>query len=71
MRQELRLTGVGRDSAIGGTGTACGARVLTAAVLRATGRRTMFMLFTGPVMVLAVLLAAWLGWRAWQRRQPS
>ncbi len=38
---------------------------------RATGRRTMFMLFTGPVMVLAVLLAAWLGWRAWQRRQPS
>ena len=38
---------------------------------RATGRRTMFMLFTGPLMVLVVLLAAWLGWRAWQRRQRS
>ena len=38
---------------------------------RATGRRTMFMLLTGPLMVLAVVLAAWFGWRAWQRRQPS
>jgi predicted negative regulator of RcsB-dependent stress response len=35
----------------------------------ATHKRTMFMLLTGPLMVLAVLLAAWLGWRAWQRRQ--
>jgi hydroxylamine dehydrogenase len=35
---------------------------------RATGRRTMFMLLTGPLMVLVVLLAAWLGWRAWQKR---
>ncbi|HKY59812.1 MAG TPA: multiheme c-type cytochrome [Gemmatimonadota bacterium] len=37
----------------------------------ATHRRTMFMLMTGPLMVLAVLLAAWLGWRAWQRRQAG
>jgi hypothetical protein len=29
----------------------------------------MFMLLTGPLMVLAVVLAAWLGWRAWQRRE--
>ena len=35
----------------------------------ATARRTMFMLLTGPLMVLAVVLAAWLGWRAWQRRE--
>ncbi|HET6342157.1 MAG TPA: multiheme c-type cytochrome [Gemmatimonadota bacterium] len=35
----------------------------------ATQKRTMLMLLTGPLMVLAVLLAAWLGWRAWQRRQ--
>lgn len=27
------------------------------------------MLFTGPLMVLVVLLAAWFGWRAWQRRE--
>ena len=27
------------------------------------------MLLTGPIMVLFVLLAAWLGWRAWQRRE--
>ena len=38
---------------------------------RATGRRTMFMLLTGPLMVLAVLLLAWLGWRAWQRREAT
>jgi predicted negative regulator of RcsB-dependent stress response len=31
----------------------------------------MFMLLTGPVMVLAVLLAGWLGWRAWQRRRAG
>jgi hydroxylamine dehydrogenase len=36
---------------------------------RATGRRTMFMLFTGPLMVLAVILALFFGWRAWQRRE--
>jgi predicted negative regulator of RcsB-dependent stress response len=35
---------------------------------QATARRTTFMLLTGPIMVLVVLLAAWLGWRAWQRR---
>jgi hypothetical protein len=29
------------------------------------------MLFTGPLMVLAVILALFFGWRAWQRRQPS
>jgi hypothetical protein len=38
---------------------------------RATGRRTMFMLLTGPLMVAAVLLAAWLGWRAWQGRRAA
>jgi hydroxylamine dehydrogenase len=37
----------------------------------ATQKRTLFMLLTGPLMVLAVLLAAWLGWRAWQRRQAG
>jgi hypothetical protein len=36
---------------------------------RATGRRTLFMLFTGPLMVLVVLLVAFFGWRAWQRRE--
>ncbi|HET9333986.1 MAG TPA: multiheme c-type cytochrome [Gemmatimonadota bacterium] len=36
---------------------------------RATGRRTMFMLLTGPLMVAAILLAAWLAWRAWQGRE--
>jgi predicted negative regulator of RcsB-dependent stress response len=29
------------------------------------------MLLTGPLMVAAVLLAAWFGWRAWQRRQAG
>lgn len=38
---------------------------------RATGRRTLFMLFTGPLMVLLVILALFFGWRAWQRRQAS
>ncbi len=38
---------------------------------RATGRRTMFMLFTGPLMVLAVVLALFFGWRAWERRRAS
>jgi hydroxylamine dehydrogenase len=37
----------------------------------ATRKRTMFMLVTGPLMVLAVLLAAWLGWRGWQRRRAD
>ena len=38
---------------------------------RATGRRTLFMLFTGPLMVLAVILALFFGWRAWERRRAS
>ena len=38
---------------------------------RATGRRTLFMLFTGPLMVLLVILALFFGWRAWQRREAS
>ena len=38
---------------------------------RATGRRTLFMLFTGPLMVLAVILVLFFGWRAWERRRAS
>ncbi len=34
----------------------------------ATRRRTLFMIFTGPLMVLAVVAAAFLGWRSWIRR---
>jgi hypothetical protein len=30
-------------------------------------KRTLFMLVTGPVMVLAVLAAVYLGWRGWRR----
>ncbi|MBI2466946.1 MAG: c-type cytochrome [Candidatus Rokubacteria bacterium] len=30
-------------------------------------KRTLFMIWTGPVMVLAVLGAVWLGWRGWRR----
>jgi hypothetical protein len=36
---------------------------------RATQRKTWFMLITGPFMVLAVLLGAYVGWRAWRRRR--
>lgn len=36
-----------------------------------TRRRTLFMIWTGPLMVLAVLLAVYVGWRRWQRgRSP-
>lgn len=35
---------------------------------RATRRRTLFMIFTGPLMVLAVLGATAVGWRWWRRR---
>jgi type II secretory pathway component PulF len=35
----------------------------------ATSRRTMFMLLTGPLMVLAVLLLAFLAWRVRGRRR--
>lgn len=35
---------------------------------RPTRRVTLFMLFTGPLMVLAVLAAAWWGRRWWQAR---
>lgn len=32
-------------------------------------RQTLFMIFTGPLMVLAVLAAVYGGWRLWQRRR--
>jgi hydroxylamine dehydrogenase len=34
----------------------------------ATRTRTLFMIWTGPLMVLAVLAAVYVGWRAWRRR---
>ncbi len=34
-------------------------------------QRTRFMLWTGPLMVLAVLVAAFAAWRAWRRRKPA
>lgn len=34
----------------------------------ATRKRTLFMLWTGPLMVLAVLAAVYFGWRWWRRR---
>jgi hydroxylamine dehydrogenase len=37
----------------------------------ATRRRTLFMIFSGPFMVLAVLGAVYGAWRIWQRRRPS
>ena len=37
---------------------------------KATSNRTLFMIFTGPLMVLAVLGAVYLGWRAWRKRTP-
>ena len=33
--------------------------------------RTLFMIVTGPLMVLAVLAAVYLGYRAWQRRRVT
>lgn len=36
---------------------------------KATSDRTLFMIFTGPLMVLAVLGAVYLGWR-WRKRPP-
>ena len=35
----------------------------------ATRRRTLFMIYTGPLMVLAVLGAVWGGARLWGRRR--
>lgn len=37
----------------------------------ATRRRTLFVIWTGPPMVLAVLGAVYLVWRWWQRRTTS
>lgn len=37
----------------------------------ATQQRTRFMIFTGPLMVLAVLAAVWYGRRWWKRRRPE
>ncbi len=34
----------------------------------ATRKRTLFMIFTGPLMVLVVLAAVYGAWRAWRRR---
>jgi hydroxylamine dehydrogenase len=34
-------------------------------------QRTLFMILTGPLMVLAVLAAVWSGRRWWRRRRPS
>jgi hydroxylamine dehydrogenase len=41
-------------------------RLREAAAVRA---RTLFMIFTGPLMVLAVLGAIYVAWRLWQRRR--
>jgi hydroxylamine dehydrogenase len=38
---------------------------------KATSDRTLFMIFTGPLMVLAVLAAVYLGWRAWRKRTTA
>lgn len=37
---------------------------------KATSDRTLFMIFTGPIMVLAVLTVVYLVWRAWRKRTP-
>ncbi|HKQ33319.1 MAG TPA: hypothetical protein VJV40_08940, partial [Thermodesulfobacteriota bacterium] len=37
---------------------------------KATSDRTLFMLITGPLMVLAVLAAVYLVWRTRRRRSP-
>lgn len=37
----------------------------------ATRKRTLFMIWTGPLMVLAVLAAAFAGWRFWRRRRSE
>jgi hydroxylamine dehydrogenase len=36
----------------------------------AVRRRTLFMLWTGPLMVLAVIAIVWYGRRVWRRRRP-
>jgi hypothetical protein len=41
-------------------------RLREAAAVRA---RTLFMIFTGPLMVLAVLGAVYVAWRLWRRRR--
>ena len=33
--------------------------------------QTLFMIWTGPVMVLAILAALWIGRRVWRRRRPD
>jgi len=38
---------------------------------KATRDKTLFMIFTGPLMVLAVLGAVYLGWRTRRRRRPA
>lgn len=38
---------------------------------RSTGRRTLFMLFTGPLMVLAVLAAAYFAWQSRKSRRAG
>ncbi|MBI4408207.1 MAG: c-type cytochrome [Gemmatimonadetes bacterium] len=38
---------------------------------RSVRRQTRFMILTGPLMVLAVLAAVYLGWRAWRRRSKG
>ncbi len=43
-------------------------RLRTAEAVRV---RTLFMIVTGPLMVLAVLGAVYLGYRAWRRRRPA
>ncbi|MBI4543690.1 MAG: c-type cytochrome [Gemmatimonadetes bacterium] len=38
---------------------------------RSTRNRTLFMIFTGPLMVLGVLAALYLAWRFWRRRRQQ
>ncbi len=38
---------------------------------KATRNITLFMIFSGPIMVLAVIGAVYGGWRKWRRRRSS
>ena len=38
---------------------------------RSVQRQTLFMIWTGPLMVVAVIAAVWYGRRAWRRRRPA